>query len=209
VLEKCVVGNVKIRMNSDSGGYTQVSAKSIGTTGLAGRYATALFQLANADKQLDQVAEDLLCLNSMINESKDLERLIRSPIISRKDQGRAMATILKRAGMCKLTLSFVGTIAKNRRLFSISEMIASYHNLLAYHLGEATAEVVTAMALTDKQIKQISVSLKKAIGSDVAIKAKVDESVLGGLIIKIGSQMVDGSLRTKLQQLRFAMKGIG
>ena len=186
-----------------------MSTKSIGTAGLAGRYATALFELASADKQLDQVARDLLRLDAMIKASDDLERLIRSPIISRHDQGRALATILKESGMCKLTLNFVGTVAKNRRLFSISEIISAYNSLLAYHLGKSTAEIVTAITLTDKQITQISKSLKKAIGSDVAIKAKVDEKVLGGLIIKIGSKMVDGSLRTKLQQLRFAMKGIG
>ena len=186
-----------------------MSAKSIGTTGLAGRYATALFELANADNQLDQVADDLLRLDAMIKASKDLERLISSPIISRYDQGCALEIILKKAGMCELTLKFIGTIAKNRRLFSISEIIASFQSQLAYHFGESTAEVITAMALTEKQIKKISISLKKAIGSNIAIKAKVDESVLGGLIIKIGSQMVDGSLRTKLQQLRLAMKGTG
>jgi|TARA_B110000438_G_C15791798_1_gene641025 F-type H+-transporting ATPase subunit delta len=180
-----------------------------GKTGLTGRYATAIFQLANADNQLDKVAKDFLRLDGMIRSSKDLERLIHSPIMSRKDQGRALTEILNKAGMCELTQSFVGTIAENRRLYLISEMITSYNTLLADHLGEATAEIVTAMTLTDKQIKQISISLKKAIGSNVAIKAKVDESVLGGLIIKIGSKMVDGSLRTKLQQLRFSMKGIG
>tara|TARA_B100001142_G_C14288415_1_gene637927 strand:+ start:702 stop:1262 length:561 start_codon:yes stop_codon:yes gene_type:complete len=186
-----------------------VSTKSIGTAGLAGRYATALFELASADKLLDQVVEDLLRLDAMIKASNDLERLIRSPIISRHDQGRTLETILKSSKMCKLTMKFVGTVAKNRRLSSLSEIIAAYNNLLAFHHGKSSAEVVTAITLTDKQISQISKSLKKVIGSDVAIKAKVDESVLGGLIIKIGSQMIDGSLRTKLQQLRFAMKGIG
>lgn len=186
-----------------------MSAKRTDTTCLAGRYATALFELANADNQLDQVAEDLLRLGAMIKANRDLERLISSPIISRYDQGCVLEIILKKAGMCRLTLNFIGTIAKNRRLFSISEIIDSFQSLLAYHLGESSAEVITAMALTEKQIKQISISLKKAIGSNIAIKAKVDESVLGGLIIKIGSQMVDGSLRTKLQQLQFAMKGTG
>jgi F-type H+-transporting ATPase subunit delta len=186
-----------------------VAAKTIGATGLAGRYATALFDLASTDNLLDRVADDLTGLDAMIEASAALTRLIRSPVISRDDQGRALAAVLEKAGICELTLNFVGTVTHNRRLFTLSAMIAAYQGLLAAQRGEATAEVVTATALTDKQIDQISKSLKKAIGSDVAIDAKVDESVLGGLIVKIGSRMVDGSLRTKLQQLRFAMKGIG
>ena len=186
-----------------------MAAKTIGATGLAGRYATALFDLASTDNLLDRVADDLTGLDAMIEASAALTRLIRSPVISRDDQGRALAAVLEKAGICELTLNFVGTVTHNRRLFTLSAMIAAYQGLLAAQRGEATAEVVTATALTDKQIDQISKSLKKAIGSDVAIDAKVDESVLGGLIVKIGSRMVDGSLRTKLQQLRFAMKGIG
>jgi len=184
-----------------------VSAKIVGATGLAGRYATALFELASKEKMLDQVAKNLWQFSAMINASKDLKRLIQSPVISSNDQGRALAVVLEKAGMCELTLKFVGTVSQNRRLFFISDIITSYHNLLAKHRGESTAEVVTAIALTEKQIGQISKSLKKAIGSDVTVEAKTDENVLGGLIIKIGSRMVDGSLRTKLQQLRFAMKG--
>lgn len=186
-----------------------MSAETTGATGLAGRYATALFDLAGSDKLLDQVADDLNRLGGMIESSADLTRLIRSPVISREDQGRAMAAVLERAGMCELTRNFVGTVAQNRRLFVLKAMIASYQGLLAARRGESTAEVVTATPLTDKQIEQISKSLKKAIGSDVAIDAKVDANLLGGMIVKIGSRMVDSSLRTKLQQMRFAMKGIG
>jgi F-type H+-transporting ATPase subunit delta len=169
----------------------------------------ALFSLASKEKIMDQVADDLRQLDAMINASKDLKRLIRSPVISRGDQGQALSAVLIKTGMCKLTLNFVGTIAQNRRLYFISEMIAAYHSLLADLRGESTAEVITAMTLTEKQIAQICKSLKKAIGTDVAINAKVDANILGGLIIKIGSRMVDGSLKAKLQQLRFAMKGTG
>jgi len=186
-----------------------VSAETTGATGLAGRYATALFDLAGSDKLLDQVADDLNRLGGMIESRAVLTRLIRSPGISGEDQGRAMAAVLERAGMCELTRNFVGTVAQNRRLFVLKAMIASYQGLLAARRGESTAEVVTATPLTDKQIEQISKSLKKAIGSDVAIDAKVDANLLGGMIVKIGSRMVDSSLRTKLQQMRFAMKGIG
>lgn len=186
-----------------------MSAKTIGATGLAGRYATALFDLASTDNLLDQVSGDLANLDAMIGASADLTRLIRSPVISREDQGRALAAVLEKAGMCELTLNFIGTVAQNRRLFTLSAMIAAYQGLLAAQRGESTAEVVTAAALTDKQIDQISKLLKKAIGSDVTIDAKVEPGVLGGLIVKIGSRMVDSSLRSKLQQMRFAMKGIG
>jgi F-type H+-transporting ATPase subunit delta len=186
-----------------------VSAESIGATGLAGRYATALFDLAEADKQLDRVSKDLGQLGKMIADSADLIRLIRSPAISREDQGRAMAAILKKAKMSTLTQNFIGTVAKNRRLFALPVMIAAYHNLLAKHRGESTAEVVSAGPLTKKQIEKIGRSLKKAIGSKIAIDAKVDPGLLGGLIVKIGSRMVDSSIRTKLTQLRLSMKGIG
>ena len=190
-------------------GTFQVSADSIGATGLAGRYATALFDLAEADKQLDRVSGDLGQLGRMIEESSDLTRLIRSPAISRQDQGRAMAAVLEKAKMSGLTRNFVGTVAKNRRLFALPAMIAAYQGLLARHRGESTAEVVSAQPLTKKQIERIGGSMKKAIGSKVAIDAKVDPGLLGGLVIKIGSRMVDSSIRTKLTRLRLSMKGIG
>ena len=186
-----------------------MSADSIGATGLAGRYATALFDLAEADKQLDRVSGDLGQLGRMIEESRDLTRLIRSPAISRQDQGQAMAAVLEKAKMSGLTRNFVGTVAKIRRLFALPAMIAAYQGLLARHRGESTAEVVSAQPLTKKQIERIGGSLKKAIGSKVTIDAKVDPGLLGGLVIKIGSRMVDSSIRTKLTQLRLSMKGIG
>ncbi len=186
-----------------------MSAEMIGATGLAGRYATALFDLAETDKLLDRVAGDLGQLDRMIEDSADLTRLIRSPVISRDDQGRAIGAVLEKAKMCGLTRNFVGTVAQNRRLFTLKAMIAAYQGLLAARRGEATAEVVSAKPLTKKQLGTIGGQLKKAIGSDVAIDARVDDGLLGGLIVKIGSRMVDSSLRTKLQKLRFAMKGIG
>ena len=186
-----------------------MSAVTIVATGLAGRYATALFDLAEADKQLDRVSGDLGQLGRMIEESSDLTRLIRSPVISRQDQGRAMAAVLEKAKMSGLTRNFVGTVAKNRRLFALPAMIAAYQALLAQRRGEATAEVVSAKALTKKQLDRIGDALKKAIGTKVALKAKVDDGLLGGLVIKVGSRMIDSSLGTKLQQLAFSMKGIG
>ena len=182
-----------------------MSSKTIGATGLAGRYAKALFELAEAGDQLDRVAGDLKSLNAMIGESDDLYRLIRSPVLSRKEQGRAMARLAEKAEMCDLTRRFVGVAAENRRLLALPGIIFAYLHLLAAHRGEATAEVVSAKELTDKQMDAVGVSLKKAVGSEVAIDARVDPGLLGGLIVKVGSRMVDSSLRTKLQQLRLAM----
>ena len=181
----------------------------MGATGVAGRYATALFDLAESEKQLDRVADDLGQLAAMIGASADLKRLIRSPVISRDDQGRAMAEVLKKADMSELTCNFVGVVARNRRLFALPSMIAAYQSLLAARRGEATAEVVSARELGKKQLDAIASQLKKAIGTKVAVSTKVDAGLLGGLVVKVGSRMFDSSLRTKLQRLRFAMKGIG
>ena len=186
-----------------------MSSDVIGASGLAGRYATALFELAEVDKQLDQVAEDLATLQAMLEGSDDLTRLIRSPVISRDDQSKGMAAVLESAEASGLTKNFVGLVASNRRLFALPGMIKAFQALLADRRGETTAEVVSAKELSDKQLEALAESLKKATGSNVSIDAKVDEGVLGGLIVKVGSLMVDSSLRTKLTQLRFAMKGMG
>ncbi|MBT4890788.1 MAG: F0F1 ATP synthase subunit delta [Rhodospirillales bacterium] len=178
-------------------------------TGLAGRYAVALFDLANADNALDAVAEDLATLGAMIFESEDLRRLVKSPVVSRADQEKALLAIAEKAGMNALTQNFLGVIAQNRRISALSGIIRAYQAILADHRGETTAEVVSAKELTKTQMTALKDALKQAVGTDVAVDAKVDTGLLGGLIVKIGSQMVDSSLRTKLQQLRLAMKGIG
>ena len=179
------------------------------STGLAGRYASALFDLADAEKALDAVAEDLSVLGQMIDESEDLRRLLRSPVISRNEQKNAMLAIAEKAGMNTLTRSFTGVIADNRRLFALQDMIGAYQAILAARRGEATAEVVSAKPLTDSQMSALTDTLKKAVGSKVSVDATVDPGLLGGLIVKVGSRMVDSSLNTKLQQLRLAMKGVG
>jgi len=183
------------------------------STGLAGRYAVALFELANAEDKnggtLDAVAGDLAALSAMIVESEDLRRLVASPVVSRKDQEKALLAIADKAGMNKLTHNFLGIIAQNRRISVLSDIIRAYQAILADHRGETTAEVVSATALTDTQMTALKDALKQAVGTDVAVDAKIDTGLLGGLIVKVGSQMVDSSLRTKLQRLRLAMKGIG
>ncbi len=183
------------------------------STGLAGRYAVALFDLADKDADngatLDAVAIDLAALGSMISDSEDFRRLVSSPVISRGDQEKALLAIADKAGMHKLTQNFLGVIAKNRRISALADVIQAYQAILADHRGETTAEVVSATALTDTQMTALQNALKQAVGTDVAVDAKVDSDLLGGLIVKVGSLMVDSSLRTKLQQLRLAMKGIG
>ena len=186
-----------------------MSAQSKDATGLAGRYANALFELAAADRLLDRVGEDLDGLAAMIQQSDDLARLIRSPVIAREDQNRAMGALMRRAGMCDLAQRFVGLVAWNRRLFALSDMIAAYRTLLAAHRGETTAEVVSARRLTAKQLAAIGDSLRRIVGTKVTVDARVDPSLLGGLIVKMGSRMVDSSLSTKLLRLRLAMTGVG
>jgi len=186
-----------------------VSSDVIAATGLAGRYATALFELADADNALDTVSADLETIGTMIHESEDLMRLIRSPVISREDQSRAMDAVLEAAEIGELTKKFIGVVAANRRLFALPAMIDGFEKMLAHRRGETTAEVVSASQLSKDQLDAVKKSLKKAMGVDVMIDAKVDEEILGGLVVRVGSRMVDSSLKTKLDQLGFAMKGVG
>lgn len=184
-------------------------SETTGATGLAGRYATALFELAEEGKQLDAVAKDLAGLRAMMDSSNDLRRTILSPVISREDHAKAMTVLASKAGMGELTGNFLGFVAMNRRLFALGRMIAAYLSLLAQSRGEMTAEVISASELSDKHLEKIADAVKQALGSKVAIEARVDTSLLGGLIVKVGSKMFDSSLRTKLAKLQFAMKGIG
>jgi len=186
-----------------------VSSDLTGASGLGGRYATALFELSDEQKQLDQVAKDLNTIGTMLNESEDLRRLIHSPVIPREDQQKAMQALLDKVNIGQLTCKFIGVTVDNRRLFSLPTMIKGYFALLAKARGEAKAEVVSAKPLSDAQRNAIVDSLKQAVGSKVSLDARVDKELLGGLIVKIGSRMVDTSLKTKLAQLRLTMKGVG
>tara|TARA_R110000782_G_scaffold37223_8_gene87698 strand:- start:12659 stop:13219 length:561 start_codon:yes stop_codon:yes gene_type:complete len=186
-----------------------LSAENITVSGIAGRYATALFDLAASAKQLDDVAGNLATIKSMMDENADLARLVKSPVISRDDQARAMGAVLEKLGVSDLVRRFIGTVAKNRRLFALSDMIAAYGQLLAAERGEVVARVTSAKKLTKSQLDAVSAALKSAIGSDVSLESDIDESLIGGLVIKVGSRMVDSSIRTKLQNLKFAMKGVG
>ena len=178
-------------------------------SGLAGRYASALFELADEQQQLDGVAEELKQLRALVEESADLRHLITSPVIARDQQAKAMAALLEQAGAGDLTRRFVLVVAHNRRLFALPQIIRAYLAELSRRRGEVTAEVTSATALTASQEASLTEALRKAVGAKVQVDLKVDDSLLGGLVVKVGSRMIDSSLRTKLQKLQFAMKGIG
>jgi F-type H+-transporting ATPase subunit delta len=177
-------------------------------SGLAERYALALFELADEAKALDAVADDLRGLRTLIAESADLKRLIRSPVIARGAQAKAVAALAERAGMQTLTRNFLGLLARNRRLFALPEMISHYLATLARRRGEITAEVVAAQNLTPAQRDSLGEQLRRAVGQKVAVDLRVDPSLLGGLVVKLGSRMVDASLKSKLHRLEMAMKGV-
>lgn len=176
---------------------------------MAGRYALALFELADSKQQLDSVAAELRELQAVIDESADLRRLITSPVIPRADQAKAIGAVLERAGASDLTARFVQVVAQNRRLFALPQMIRGYLAELRRRRGEVTAEVTAARELTQAQHDALTESLRKVAGGKVQVDLKVDPSLLGGLVVRVGSRMIDSSLRTKLQKLQFAMKGIG
>ncbi len=187
----------------------QVPSSKTGASGLAGRYATALFELAAEQNALDAVANDLLALRRMTVESADLARLVGSPVIAREQQAKAMTALAERAGFQALTLHILGVLAMNRRLFALAGVIDGYLAKLSASRGEVTAEVSSAAPLSETQIAAVAEALRQAIGSKITLHTKVDKRLLGGLVVRVGSRMVDSSLRTKLQKLQLAMKGIG
>ncbi|MEO3428156.1 F0F1 ATP synthase subunit delta [Pelagibius sp. CAU 1746] len=176
---------------------------------LAGRYASALLDLADEQKLLDQVADDLKALRSLIAESEDLRRLLDSPVFSREEQRKAMTALMERAGIGELTRRFVLVVADNHRLFALPAMIEAYLSELAQRRGEITAEVTAARNLSDAQQAALLEALRSAVGSKVQLDLKVDPALIGGLVVKVGSRMIDSSLRSKLQRLQLAMKGVG
>ena len=182
-------------------------ASKSGDTGVATRYALALFELADEKRKLDEVARDLRALDAMIASSGDLRRLLRNPVVSRADSGRAMAALLETAEADPLTRNFVGLVAANRRLFALPAMIAAFLAELAARRGEVTAEVTSARELTDAQKTSLEAALRSAVGGKVALSLKVNPGLVGGLIVKVGSRMIDSSLKSQLARLKLAMKG--
>jgi F-type H+-transporting ATPase subunit delta len=175
-------------------------------SGMAGRYATALFELALESGAVDQVQADLKSFAALVESSPDLTRLVRSPVFSADDQAKALVAVLDKAGISGVAAKFLRVVASNRRLFAVAEMIRGFNARVAKHKGEVTAQVTVAEKLNDARMNEIRDALKAVTGKDVQVDVTVDPSIIGGLKVKVGSRMVDASLRTKLNSIKLAMK---
>jgi F-type H+-transporting ATPase subunit delta len=176
---------------------------------VAGRYASALFDLAIEERKLAEVEQDVMLLQGLLDESEDFRRMVRSPVFSADEQGRAMAAVAQRAGVSALGINFVRLLARGRRLFALSDILKAFRQMLARHRGEVTADVATAHPLSDDQMAALTDTLSSSAGGKrVRINTKVDPSLLGGLVVKMGSRMIDSSLRTKLDNLKTRMKEV-
>ena len=174
---------------------------------LAGRYASALFDLAREQKQIEAVSGSLESLNQALADSRELSRLTTSPLVDRDEARRAFNAVAEQLNLDAITANFLGVLARNGRKSQLPQVIRLFRRLSAEHRGEATAEVVTARPLDDEQMSRLKAQLRARAGRDVAIDARTDPAILGGLIVKMGSQMIDASLKTKLNRLALAMKG--
>jgi len=176
------------------------------TSGMAGRYATALFELALEQKAVDAVRNDLDRFDAMLAESEDLRRLVRSPVFTAEEQSKALGAVLAKADIAGLAANFLQLVARNRRLFAVRDMVKAYRALVARHKGEVTAQVKVAEKLSDAHLAALSDALKSVTKQNVRIDLEVDPAIIGGLVVKLGSRMVDSSLRTKLNSIKLAMK---
>jgi len=186
-----------------------VSATASITAGASGRYAIALFEIAKEAKNLAAIEADLDSLQAALDESADLRDLTTSPLLSREEQGKAMRALTDKMELGSEASNTVALMAENRRLFVLPEMISQVKALAADDRGEVSAEVTSAKALTEKQSTALAAALKKSVGKDVNVSVTVDKELIGGLIVKVGSAMVDSSLRSKLNNLQNAMKEVG
>lgn len=177
--------------------------------GVAGRYASALFEVAKEQGKLAAVEADLNGFKQLLNESADLVRFVRSPVLTEEDQAKALKAILAKVGATDLTANFLQLLVKNRRLFAVSDMVRAFAALIAREKGQVSAEVASAHPLTPEQMAALKETLKASVGKDVVVNASVDPSLIGGLVVKMGSRMIDSSIRTKLNSLKVAMKGTG
>nr|WP_221237048.1 F0F1 ATP synthase subunit delta [Roseospira goensis] len=176
---------------------------------MAVRYAAALHELAEETRVTDEVARDLKVLQDMLGESDDLRRFIASPVIARADHETGILALADRVGVCATTRNFLGLVARKGRLAALPGMILAFQRELAKRRGELTAQVVTARPLDDAQSASLAARLKQVVGNEVAIDARVDPALLGGMVVRLGSRMVDSSLRAQLQRLSLSMKGVG
>lgn len=186
-----------------------MAAENSSVSGVSGRYATALFELARDEKNVDAVKADLEKFTALLNESADLKRLVLSPVFTADEQGKALSAVMAKAGIGGTTAKFLQVLTANRRLFAVADVIRAFRALVAKFKGEATADVTVAEQLNDKNLDALKSALKSVTGKDVALNVTVDPSIIGGLVVKLGSRMVDSSLRTKLNSIKNAMKEAG
>lgn len=178
-------------------------------SGVAERYASALFDLAGEDSAIEAVESDLAVIGELIDGSDDLRRLVQSPVFSAEEQERAIGAVADRTGVTRLVGNFLRLVAKNRRLFALPGIIKAFRDMAARHRGEVTAEVTSAHALSDDHINALKQALREKLGKDVTLQARVNPAILGGLIVKVGSRMVDTSLRTRLMTIKTQLKEVG
>ena len=186
-----------------------MAAEHPSVSGVSGRYATALFELARDEKSIDAVKADLDKFDAMLNDSADLKRLVRSPVFAAETQARAISAVLDKAGISGISANFLKVLTANRRLFAVADVIRAFNALVAKFKGEASADVTVAEPLSDKNLDALKSALTTISGKDVTLNVKVDPSIIGGLVVKLGSRMVDSSLRTKLNSIKHAMKEAG
>ena len=177
-------------------------------SGMAGRYATALFELSREERAIDAVKADLDRFDALLAESPDLIRLVRSPVFAAEQQAKALTAVLDAAGISGLAAKFLNVLAANRRLFAVGTIIKDFRKLVAHHKGEVIADVTLAERPSDTQLTAIRDALHAVTSRDVQVEVKVEPAIIGGLIVKLGSRMVDSSLRTKLRSLKHAMKEV-
>jgi F-type H+-transporting ATPase subunit delta len=187
---------------------SDVAAESAFISGMAGRYATALFELALESNSLDAVTADLERFDALVAESADLARLVRSPAFGADDQVRALTAVLAATGIGGISAQFLKLVASNRRLFAVRDMIRDYRQLVARHKGEVTAKVTLAEKPSAAHLAAIRDALEAVTRKEVKIDVKVDPAIIGGLVVQLGSRMVDSSLRTKLNAIKHAMKEV-
>ena len=189
------------------GAYQHVETSGGIQASLAGRYATALFGLARDESQIDAVTRSLDSLEAAIAGSTDFATLVTSPLVSRTDAAKAVAALIPALGLDPITAKFVGVLARNGRLAELGNVIRLTRELALGHRGETIADVSSAHPLNDRQIAELKSKLRARVGREVGINASVDPSLLGGIVVRLGSQMIDASIRTKLNTLALAMRG--
>jgi F-type H+-transporting ATPase subunit delta len=186
-----------------------VAGENPSVSGVSGRYATALFELARDERSIDEVKADLDRFDAMLAESADLKRLVRSPVFSADAQAKALAAVLDKAGISGISANFLEVLTANRRLFAVGDVVRAFRTLVAKFKDEVTADVTVAEKLSDRNLDALKGALNSVTGKDVALNVNIDPSIIGGLVVKLGSRMVDGSLRTKLNSIKHAMKEAG